>query len=85
MKSPGEKDVSMVQGISFGPDYKVRLPDRFNVAVPFIDRHVPERRGAKVAIRTVHGEDVTYAELAENVNRAGNSCWRRASGPATGC
>ncbi len=61
-----------MQGIDFGPDYKVHLPDRFNVAVPFIDRHVPEGRGAKVAIRTVHGEDVTYAELAENVNRAGN-------------
>ncbi|MBS0526950.1 MAG: benzoate-CoA ligase family protein [Proteobacteria bacterium] len=63
----------MVQGIDFGADHKVRLPDRFNVAVPFIDRHVPEGRGGKVAIRTVHGEDVTYAELAENVNRAGNS------------
>ena len=40
--------------------------------MPFIDRHVPEGRGDKVAIRTVHGETVTYAELAENVNRAGN-------------
>ena len=47
MKSPGEKDVSMVQGISFGPDYKVRLPDRFNVAVPFIDRHVAEGAGPR--------------------------------------
>ncbi len=63
----------MVQGIDFGPDNKVRLPARFNVAVPFIDRHVGEGRGSKVAIRTVHGEDVTYAELAENVNRAGNA------------
>jgi len=60
-------------GISFGADHKVRLPKRFNVAAPFIDRHVPEGRGAKVAIRTVHGEDVTYAQLAENVNRAGNA------------
>ena len=58
--------------ITFDLDFKVGLPDRFNVAVPFIDRHVGEGRGAKVAIRTVHGEDVTYAELAENVNRAGN-------------
>jgi benzoate-CoA ligase family protein len=63
----------MVQGIDFGPDNKVRLPARFNVAVPFIDRHVGEGRGAKVAIRTVHGEAVTYAELAERVNRAGNA------------
>jgi benzoate-CoA ligase family protein len=63
----------MMPGIDFDSDDKVRLPDRFNVAVPFIDRHVPEGRGAKVAIRTVHGEDVTYAELAERVNRAGNA------------
>ncbi len=42
---------------------------RFNAAVPFIDRHVREGRGAKAAIRTLEG-DVTYAELAENVNRA---------------
>jgi benzoate-CoA ligase family protein len=62
----------MMQGISFGPDDKVRLPARFNVAVPFIDRHVPEGRGAKAAIRTAH-ETVTYAELAERVNRAGNA------------
>ena len=59
--------------ISFGPDHKVRLPARFNVAVPFIDRHVNEGRGARVAIRTVHDETVTYAELAERVNRAGNA------------
>jgi benzoate-CoA ligase family protein len=63
----------MMQGIDFGPDLKVRLPDRFNVAVPFIDRHAREGRGAKAAIRTVHGETVTYAELAERVNRAGNA------------
>ena len=62
----------MVQGIDFGPDDKVRLPARFNVAVPFIDRHVGEGRGAKAAIRTAQ-ETVTYAELAERVNRAGNA------------
>jgi benzoate-CoA ligase family protein len=62
----------MVQGIEFGPDDKVRLPPRFNVAVPFIDRHVGEGRGAKAAIRTAQ-ETVTYAELAERVNRAGNA------------
>src|SRR5262252_1184692 len=62
----------MVQGIDFGPDHKVRLPTRFNVAVPFIDRHLGEGRGAKAAIRTAQ-ETVTYAELAERVNRAGNA------------
>ncbi len=44
----------------------------FNVAVPMIDRHLDEGRGAKVVIRT-EGEDVTYGELAESVNRCGNS------------
>ena len=43
----------------------------FNVAVPFIDRHLLEGRSEKVAIRTVAG-DVTYGELAEQVNRCGN-------------
>ncbi len=59
-------------GISFGPDDKVRLPQRFNVAVPFIDRHVGEGRGAKAAIHTAQ-ETVTYAELTERVNRSGNA------------
>ena len=44
----------------------------FNVAVPFIDRHLAEGRGAKVAIRSADA-DVTYAELAERVNRCGNA------------
>jgi len=61
-----------MKGIEFGSDLKVRLPARFNVAVPFIDRHLAEGRGAKAAIRTT-GETVTYAELAERVNRAGNA------------
>ena len=65
--------MALPSGISFDADHKVRLPERFNVAVPFIDRHVGEGRGGKLAIRTVHGEDVTYAQLAEKVNRAGNA------------
>ena len=43
----------------------------FNVAVPFIDRHLSEGESEKAAIRTVAG-DVTYGELAEQVNRCGN-------------
>jgi benzoate-CoA ligase family protein len=45
---------------------------RFNVAVPFIDRHLAEGRAAKVAIRA-DGEAVTYGQLAERVQRAGNA------------
>src|ERR1041384_433805 len=62
----------MIEGMEFGADLKVRLPSRFNVAVPFVDRHLAEGRGAKAAIRTAN-ETVTYAELAERVNRAGNA------------
>ena len=44
----------------------------FNVAVSFIDRHITEGRGTHVALR--HGADeITYAQLAENVGRAGNA------------
>ena len=64
--------MSLPHGISFSVDHKVVLPDRFNVAVPFIDRHVAEGRGAKAVIRTPH-ETVTFAELSERVNRAGNA------------
>ena len=46
--------------------------ERFNVAVPFIDRHIDEDRGDKIAIRDDDG-DTTYAQLAESVNRAGNA------------
>ena len=44
----------------------------FNVAVPFVDRHIREGRGARVAIRDAAGA-VTYADLGANVNRAGNA------------
>ena len=44
----------------------------FNVSIPFVDRHLEEGRGAKVAIRTNHNEAVSYSELAANVNRCGN-------------
>src|SRR5512138_414297 len=51
---------------------RIKFAPGFNVAVPFIDRHLAEGRGAKVAIRSAAGE-VTYAKLAENVNRCGNA------------
>ena len=43
----------------------------FNVAVPYIDRHISEGRSNKTAIRTTEG-DISYQELAQNVNRCGN-------------
>ncbi|MCC6887654.1 MAG: benzoate-CoA ligase family protein [Hyphomicrobiales bacterium] len=49
----------------------LRFSPVFNVAVPFIDRHVREGHGAAIALRYPGGE-VSYTQLAENVARAGN-------------
>ena len=40
---------------------KIELSEQFNVAVPFIDRHLEEGRGEKVVIKVHGGGDVTYA------------------------
>lgn len=53
----------------------LRFARRFNVAVPFIDRHLKEGRGSRLAIRSAV-EDVSYAELAERVARCGNALRR---------
>ena len=50
----------------------IRLPEVFNIAVPFIDRHLDEGREGKCAIRTVD-EEVSYGALAERVNLCGNA------------
>ena len=44
----------------------------FNVATHFIDRHIPEGRGEKVAFECGE-EPVTYQQLFERVNRFGNA------------
>jgi benzoate-CoA ligase family protein len=46
----------------------LHFPPGYNVAVAFIDRHLRQGRANKTAIRTSQG-DVSYAELAANVNR----------------
>ncbi len=53
----------------------VRFAGSFNVAVPFIDRHIAEGRGSKVAIQTM-AERVTYADLAANVDLCANALVR---------
>lgn len=50
----------------------VTFADSFNTAVYMIDRHIGEGRGDRPAFVTDH-ETVTYAELAERVNRCGNA------------
>src|SRR5687767_11366769 len=48
------------------------VPEAFNAAAHFVDRHAAEGRGAKVAIEC--GDDrVTYDELIERVNRCGSA------------
>ena len=49
-----------------------QIPPAFNAASHFLDRHLAEGRGEKVAIEC--GEQrVTYAQLVEQVNRVGNA------------
>ncbi len=45
----------------------------FNAAATFIDRHLAEGRADKVVIRTTAGDEVSYRELADRVNRCGNA------------
>ncbi len=47
------------------------LPRRYNAASHFVDRHIAEGRGGKVAFIDDKGS-YTYADLAARVNRAGN-------------
>jgi len=50
----------------------ISLPTVFNAASHFVDRHIPEGRGTKVAFEC--GEErVTYQQLLERVNRFGNA------------
>jgi benzoate-CoA ligase len=49
----------------------VTLPETFNAATWFVDRNVHEGRGGKVAIEC-GDQQVTYAEVAERVNRFAN-------------
>lgn len=66
--SPSENSNSM----SAPPNPALNLPQEFNAAAHFIDRHLREGRGQKVAIEC--GEQrVTYAQLHERVSRLGNA------------
>ena len=48
------------------------VPETFNAAAHFVDRHVAEGRGAKVAIECLD-ERITYDEVRRNVNRCGSA------------
>jgi benzoate-CoA ligase len=48
------------------------LPEQFNAATFFVDRHLAEGRGPRTAFR-FGGRSVTYANVAESVDRCGNA------------
>ena len=48
------------------------LPEIFNAATHFVDRNIVEGRGGNIAIEC-GSERVTYAQVAERVNRFGNA------------
>ncbi|MBZ5646901.1 MAG: benzoate-CoA ligase family protein [Acidobacteriia bacterium] len=50
----------------------VRLPTEFNVATHFVDRHVEEGRGDKIAILCGDAR-ISYADLLARTNRVGNA------------
>jgi len=50
----------------------ITLPENFNVATWFVDRNVREGRGGKVAVECGDAR-ITYEQLLENTNRAGNA------------
>ncbi len=51
------------------------MPELFNLASYFVDRHVSEGRGGRTAI-VCEGRRTTYAEVAAQVNQAGNALRR---------
>jgi benzoate-CoA ligase family protein len=50
----------------------IQLPDVFNAAVEFVDRHLEEGRADHVALR-YEGRRFTYGQVAAMVNRVGNA------------
>jgi benzoate-CoA ligase family protein len=50
----------------------IALPDVFNAAVEFVDRHPNEGRADRIALRH-EGRTLTYGQVAEMVNRVGNA------------
>src|SRR5882757_9681480 len=50
----------------------IQLPTIFNVATHFVDRHLREGRGQRIAFEC-GDERVSYTQLYERVNSAGNA------------
>jgi benzoate-CoA ligase family protein len=54
----------------------IDVPERFNAATHFVDRHLAEGRGARTAFR-FRGRAVSYGEVAQRANRLGNALLAR--------
>src|SRR5581483_7521226 len=54
----------------------IEVPERFNAATHFVDRHLAEGRGGRTAFR-FRGRPITYAEVAVRANRLGNALLAR--------
>jgi benzoate-CoA ligase family protein len=48
------------------------VPERFNAAAFFVDRHLEEGRGGRIAFRYL-GQTITYADVADRANRFGKA------------
>ncbi|HCG00358.1 MAG TPA: benzoate-CoA ligase family protein, partial [Chloroflexi bacterium] len=51
---------------------EIDVPESFNAAAYFVDRNLEEGRADEPAI-LAEDREISYRELAENVNRAGNA------------
>ncbi len=52
--------------------FELNLPEQFNAADYFVDRHIRERRGNKTAV-ICEDRSVTYAEIQAGMNQVGNA------------
>src|SRR5436190_9902924 len=50
---------------------RIKIPNRYNLVDHFVDRHLREGRGSKIAIIS-GGTRLTYSEVAMQVNRVAN-------------
>src|SRR5215212_2053146 len=53
----------------------IEIPEIFNAASWLVDSHVGQGRGDRTAI-LYEGQEITYGQVAENVNRFGNALRR---------
>src|SRR5262249_39058574 len=58
----------------------VTVPRRYNAEVDFVERHVPEGRGARVAFID-DARELTYAGLAERTARVASALRAQGIGP----